>query len=623
MENIDIKCPYCNHEFKVDLNKDLGTPFEVKVVQYTRDIGRFDPISEDHWFSPNSWSRIGNDFLPFINWEKIGILRINEPKVNVQYKVQGCPNCKYFFDVYLNYSENYKLETIWKHIFGLNEKKEIKIYNGNSILTWSIESIFKLTKNRFISIVILVASALLLSTIPLLFNSHENLILLSNSFLKFDLIQKIILSICLICLIYMIDNYLIFFKDGEKFKSLFDVSDTNSIIHWRNYTLSRFIGVQNEKKIPGLSQIDIVVGLIGIIFLFGSYLFSKFTLINVLVIINLLFIILILMKTITNLNYVFIKRVIPLIKTLFILLFLLVFFYYLFVKNNSNLDSWDFINSLFGIVFWYLTMFIIGTAIWISLNTTTYILKGISKLPLKLSPFDNFLNAKTLRTMQNFTMSLILMVFVSVVLIISILTFYGNSHISLFNNLYFSNLNWLNYFLLFSIAVIITALGFGSKQNIYFYMVFFYVIAFLFFRDINFIVFNVGVSSNIVLIALFFSTLMVIQFYNSELIINRILSKKKEEAIHEISDQINKFKLYIKELESKKSVKGIDDKSIMTKINYIGSIESLFNISKELRDIRLNLNIQKTIAKILFPLIASLIIENLVKQLFNSFLIFK
>ena len=111
MNKFRVTCPYCNYKFDVPYPK-YGVTDDIKTVQYTRDIGRFDPPCEDEWFSPDSWSRIGTDYLSFFNWERIGVLRIEKPDINIQYKVQGCPKCKYLFDIYANYTSGEKLESI-------------------------------------------------------------------------------------------------------------------------------------------------------------------------------------------------------------------------------------------------------------------------------------------------------------------------------------------------------------------------------------------------------------------------------------------------------------------------------------------------------------------------------
>ena len=95
--NIRVSCPYCGNNFNVEAPQfekesiQLVSPHEVECVAYTRDIGRFDPKDEASWLSSIGWSRIGKDYFSLLAFEKIGILRINDPSINIRYRVQGCP----------------------------------------------------------------------------------------------------------------------------------------------------------------------------------------------------------------------------------------------------------------------------------------------------------------------------------------------------------------------------------------------------------------------------------------------------------------------------------------------------------------------------------------------------
>jgi len=123
MGKIDLCCPYCEKKDwvhspkppKGSINRYLEpTELPVMCLPYTRDIGKFDPKPEEDIHSAESWSRIGKDYLPFISFEKFGILRIGridtqeeikageKTIIDVQYRVQKCAQCGNLFDVFAN-----------------------------------------------------------------------------------------------------------------------------------------------------------------------------------------------------------------------------------------------------------------------------------------------------------------------------------------------------------------------------------------------------------------------------------------------------------------------------------------------------------------------------------------
>ena len=92
MDEVTIICPYCEHPIQrvpLPADKAGSEPEEVVGLPYTRDVGRFDPKSEDDWFDVGGWSRIGKDYLKAIAWERIGILRVTRPGIDIRYRVQG------------------------------------------------------------------------------------------------------------------------------------------------------------------------------------------------------------------------------------------------------------------------------------------------------------------------------------------------------------------------------------------------------------------------------------------------------------------------------------------------------------------------------------------------------
>ena len=151
MDHLTVDCPYCSAVFNTpkptNISKD---PFEIECVPYTRDVGRFDPEGEEDWFDPGKWSRIGKDYLSWLNYEKIGILRITQKNINVQYRVQRCPECESLFDIYANYTEGLPITKIWPHLFERNPDNTdtIKLYYGESWPIWILRRLGKFARDR-------------------------------------------------------------------------------------------------------------------------------------------------------------------------------------------------------------------------------------------------------------------------------------------------------------------------------------------------------------------------------------------------------------------------------------------------------------------------------------------
>jgi len=148
---LPVICPYCGSDVPTGIPESYGKPFEIECVAYTRDIGRFDPEPEEDPLKTKSpWTQIGKDYLSFIFFERIGILRVTQPGIKIQYRVQACPQCKYLFDVYANYSKNADQEElsfskIWPHVFGTDPERpgEIVPYKGLSWPLWLINRLGK------------------------------------------------------------------------------------------------------------------------------------------------------------------------------------------------------------------------------------------------------------------------------------------------------------------------------------------------------------------------------------------------------------------------------------------------------------------------------------------------
>ena len=162
MNKMHLICPYCGQEMNVE--PPTGKEYEYEpeegpfCLPYTRDIGKFDPKPEFDILSSSCWSdkRIGKDYLSFINFERFGILRIEQKGINVRYRVQKCIKCENLFDVFVNYTEGKSLEEIWPHLFSKDPVSHgIQLYQGENFSIRLVQSVGSLVKSNLVSVFIL------------------------------------------------------------------------------------------------------------------------------------------------------------------------------------------------------------------------------------------------------------------------------------------------------------------------------------------------------------------------------------------------------------------------------------------------------------------------------------
>jgi len=614
--SLHVSCPYCDSKFDVPSPDKLGITDDIKCVPYTRDIGRFDPKNDDDIFSISGWSRIGKDYLPIFNWEKIGILRLNSPGLNIQYRVQKCSNCKNLFDIYANYSKD-KLKIIWTHLFGTKENnvESIKPYSGNSIITWGVRKLGAIFKNKAMGSFILGATLLFFSILPwLLYNFSKEI----SNVTALNIFIKIIASIGVVVVLILVERYLSYLSNTNDFKKLFDFKGENEFIHWRNYTLSRFIGVQKENKFPSLTQSDYVVGAIALIVLFLTWLFTKFHLSGILLVVTFIFALsfIALAYNLINKRVKNIKRRISfkIFVGIGLLAPVIIWTSVLFLKLDVLL-RYELISSVFDLVFWFICIYIFGNAIWVSMSTCTYIMKGISVIPLKISPFNRFANITPLRKLHSYSSGLMLSVFLTLTIILTSIIFYiPQESITQISSTY-ANPFWILYFLVLVVGAIFIALGVGSNQFTFFYITAFYTSAIIFFKNISFSFYSYQVGTQVLITALFFTSLLVYQFYTNENIINRLLGKKKKQAINSLS---NRIEILRKEMFSNQSEGLSVNQDIAKSSASLEELEKLMSFVREIEELKFNPNYLKEILKFLAPVIISIATEQIVPKIIEK-----
>jgi len=93
------------------------------------------------------------DYLSFVGYEKVGILRIARPGIKVQYRVQMCPDCGNLFDVFANYTYKQRFEELWPHLFSKDSNTHsLKLYRGRNSIIYLIEKLGRITRSQYLGI---------------------------------------------------------------------------------------------------------------------------------------------------------------------------------------------------------------------------------------------------------------------------------------------------------------------------------------------------------------------------------------------------------------------------------------------------------------------------------------
>lgn len=612
-KQIEIDCPYCDQLFHVSAPTDniLDTS-EIRCLPYSRDVGRFDPSNENSLDEHTSWSKIGKDFLRILSWENIGILRTHTKEINVYYKVHRCSNCGYLFDVFLNSSQD-KLHMIWPHLFGSDrdEKCITKTYIGESWTTLLVEKFDRIAGTHYMGSFLMGLFLFMITTSTFMFSSrwdqfHDSLYKLYST--------RIIATIGFITILMIIHRYVNYLRNDEKLKSLIKTKSKEGFLFWNNFTLSRFVGVQSENKFPSITQIDFVVGSITLIIMVSIWTFLKYSYWGIAV--NIIFWSLIVgifwikkiyktlassspQKRLNRINY-------WALAVLFLFIVLIVFL-------NKPINSFIlFMNNSMEFFFWFLISFILGTGIWMSISTTVYVIKGLSKMPLNIKPYDRFVSTEPLRKIQLFSAALITTVFITITLIITI------QSTSASTKLFFVIIddNWTYLFMIVVIGSLFIFLGIGSKQYGFIYITLFYAILIYAFNDKSIYLSEIKLDIKFIVSSFFFTSLLLYQFILTEKIIQDLLRKSKESTIQTLSSEIAKNNFSLKSTVESGNKNRQGDKE--SKDNTYANLAYLTNVIKEIDQLNISSHIFLNISRIISPVLTTLLMEVFIKPAFKG-----
>jgi hypothetical protein len=574
---IEVTCPYCGNQFDVKPpvieNKTQETlkPFEVECVAYTRDIGRFDPKNETSWLSSAGWSRIGKDYLSVISYEKIGILRVDDTNTRVYYRVQGCQHCRNLFDVYANYTElegtpKY-LKKIWPHVFGNNDQSssDIGLYTGESWPLWATHQFSRLFgKSR-------VAGSILLSAVLLCFGQIPWLFLRPSAQWGFFLVETLlhIVAITSVCLVLIISNrYVNYLNNTSDFYGTMDVCEHRSVHHWLNYTRCRFVGVQDLKGNPEITQVDVFAGGGGVLSLIFTWAVINH---NWLVAgLGLLLLIALLFRFIDIHAFLqgrFSSRkmprwFLPLLVSTAILVILI-----LGLISRPKIP-WTTLNQSVDLFFWIIVAYLLGTGTLFTESIATYVLITLSHIPMRLSPYNQFKQIKPLRRIQAYSTWTILILFLTIIFIAGIILTFRNfpfNDFNLSNSFKQASLqwNWLVIWMSLALALIFGGLGVGRGKLYFLFLSIVYLVLYILARtwnpifsfgpiNLNFInphlsmqQVRISLQGQLLVVGVFLTFLLIQHLVSTDHIISRLVETARKKYLDGIDQQMAIVNAYL------------------------------------------------------------------------------
>lgn len=313
-------------------------------------------------------------------------------------------------------------------------------------------------------------------------------------------------AVCLMVLLYLGYKYTDFMRTETGFDELFKVTKRQGITFWKNFSLSRFVGVQSGKGLPAISQVTLAAGVPSVLLLlviWVSWLLIESRLLKTGIILELAIWLFLAyaggslaekgrdllkkamakersasMGSSTRLEEVTsalpaardknpkqkLDRLTGGIRSIFLPLKpfgLVAMLASLFIWTGRYLlASSRVIGPLTvdlgcELGFWLVLSYYIGISMWLALTTAIYILNGVTRIPMNLSPLDHFRNSQILEKILAFSTTTILTIFFLVIFLM-FCQVYG---------LATSTVGWLLQWAQWGLLLLFVALSLGSSRT--------------------------------------------------------------------------------------------------------------------------------------------------------------
>lgn len=540
---IQVQCPYCGYKFNTNLPKRMEVPREIDEFPYTRDVGRFDPKSEEERFSPNEWSLIGTDYFSFIGYQWIGILRQVQGAV-VMYRVQYCPGCDRMFDLFANYSPKLRLTDIWPHLYMPKQSSQHSIgrYKESSISIRLIRNLEKIVGSATFGTIILGLIVFFMGySADFYFYKNQPELLLIFA------LMRGIAALSVILVMTLSNRYVKFMQETKEFLDLFKVLDPRGVNYWINYTLCRFVGAQEIGKRPHITQVDIVAGGLSITSLSFIWALTQYQISGILGFFYCVMAVLI--------SVVF-PKILPaswkkiggwLMLVVLVALGILV----LYLINPDHFSITTIFFKVVDLIFWLIVAYFLGTMAWLAMNSVEYIIKGVTRIPMKLSPYDHYRELHPLQVIQRFSTSSMVVIFFTVIAIVSILQIFSQTTMAEVYQVGSLSLSWLLIWLRWVIAIFFAAIAIQVSPRL--------IVIVALYAGFEFILpetplsiflfgLNLIVDFKLIILGLFLTALMVYQISTIRRLLQKLVDAARDEVVDNLSKQIARIQNHINQL---------------------------------------------------------------------------
>lgn len=338
-KNLLVLCPYCGTKnvFDISNQKWKGSVQEVVTSMLAVKLGQH----TSSYFSEQEWVEIGSakgklslSIMEFFN-RTVGILRYPGKDVKLVWNEPVCARCHKPFDIFINITPGFTISKIWPHLTGLNvHNNKFQYYPVRRTFEKILDMWGLSIYGEAVFILILAFLFVLISFLPYYWNDV--------SLIRNVLVETFILRLsCATVFSFMVITLRML---GKKIRSsrdsllgLIDLLDINSYIFWQNYMVARFAGANLSLNKPNitLTQAALIGGLPSVIVFVIAMLFAYFN------------------------------------------------------KTYSYVVA--------ELLFWLPIVYFTGVTAWISMNFSVFMTENISKLPMKLTPLNEYSNVKPIK----------------------------------------------------------------------------------------------------------------------------------------------------------------------------------------------------------------------------------
>jgi hypothetical protein len=195
------------------------------------------------------------------------------------------------------------------------------------------------------------------------------------------------------------------------------------------------------------------------------------------------------------------------------------------------------LTSIGGLVFWLAFAYFVGTAGFLSLSTSSYVLDGLTRIPMNLNPLNKFKNAKPLRVLQSFSTNILLILFISFLAMYFIISidkqYVGIIPIE-------SQFNWIIDWFKLILVFVFVASGFGLKRGDYFGIAAIYIaLLFVPLPPIN--IGKISLDPRLIVVGFFFSAIIGYQIVKANRLISNLLVSAKTKELDFIDEKITRL----------------------------------------------------------------------------------